>query len=73
MNDWGTQLPDLTLVRNASRALEGRGFDTHTVTIVLNGQHGGWDVTIEATDEDLQDHEFTYILERHGSLEEVVI
>ena len=31
-------------------------YDVHTVLLVLNGQHGGFDLRIEATDADLTDH-----------------
>lgn len=70
MSDWGTPLPELTEVRHAAVALEQEGYDVHTVRIVLNGQHGGFDVEIEATDEDLEDYVAHYRLERHGHLEQ---
>lgn len=70
MSQWGTATPDLTMVRNAARAVEREGFDVHTITIILNGQHGGFDVTIEATNEDLEDHRAEYRLDHHGGLEQ---
>jgi hypothetical protein len=42
--------------------------DVHTITLVLNGQHGEFDLTIEATDEDLEDHKWTGIAHRSGGV-----
>ena len=40
--------------------------DVHTITFVLNGQHGEFDVTILATDEDGEDVTYTAIAHRTG-------
>lgn len=66
MSDWGTKAPNMEAVQVAARALETEGFDVHTVKIVLNGQHGGWDVIIEATDEELEDFRAYYQMDSHG-------
>jgi hypothetical protein len=68
MSDWGTPVPDLDGIAEEARRLEAGGLDVHTITIVLNGQHGGFDVIIESTDTEMEDHKHEYILERYGSL-----
>lgn len=42
--------------------------DIHTVTLVLNGQHGEFDLVVEATDEDLEDHRWEGIAYRNGGV-----
>jgi hypothetical protein len=69
MSDWGTPVPDLSGVTEACQGLERDGFDVGEIHIVLNGQHGGWDVTVESTNEDMEDCKHVYILERYGSVE----
>lgn len=48
------------VVREVSRYVavieSGSRYDIHTVVLVSNGQHGGYDLRIEATDADLTDH-----------------
>lgn len=73
MSDWGTPVPDLSQVTYAAKGMEDEGLDVHTITVMLNGQHGGWDVRIEATNEDMEDVSRQYILERYGSVEEVTV
>lgn len=46
--------------------LSRNGYDIHTVSMILNGQHGGWDVRIEATDDALQDHAWDLTMSVHG-------
>ena len=45
------------------------GFDVHTVKIELNGAHGGFDIDFLATNNDLEDYCFEFLLDRNGSLE----
>jgi hypothetical protein len=42
--------------------------DVHTITLVLNGQHGEFDLTIEATDADMEDHKLTGVAHRTGGV-----
>lgn len=44
------------------------GYDVHTVLLVLNGQHGEFDLRVEATDDDLEDHAWTGIVGRYGGV-----
>jgi hypothetical protein len=43
--------------------------DVHTITLVLNGQHGEFDLTIEATDQDMEDRTWTGIAHRSGGVD----
>lgn len=67
-NDWNTPMPPLNDVQFQAEAYNACGYDVHTINIVLNGQHGGFDVTFLATDDDMQDHVFDFELDRNGSL-----
>lgn len=49
-------VPHLFELQNKMDELDRNGYDVHAVKLVTNGQHGGWDVTIEATDDALEDH-----------------
>lgn len=70
MSDWGTPAPDLTMVKNAARAMENDGLDVHTMTVMLD--NGEWRVTIEATDEDLQDVSREFRMDVRGwAIEEI--
>jgi len=42
--------------------------DIHTITLVLNGQHGEFDLAIEATDADMEDRKWTGIAHRAGGV-----
>jgi hypothetical protein len=44
--------------------------DIHTVTLVLNGQHGEFDLVVEATDGDMEDRRWTGIAYRTGGVSE---
>lgn len=44
--------------------------DVHTVTLVLNGQHGEFDLTVEATDDDMEDHTYRGVAHRGGGVTE---
>jgi hypothetical protein len=50
--------------------VDGR-VDVHTVTLVLNGQHGEFDLVIQATDGDMEDVEFTAVAHRLGGLTDI--
>lgn len=43
-------------------------YDVHTVLLVLNGQHGEFDLRIEATDDDLEDHAWIGVAHRTGGV-----
>jgi len=42
--------------------------DIHTITLILNGQHGEFDLVVEATDEELEDHRWEGIAYRSGGV-----
>jgi hypothetical protein len=42
--------------------------DVHTVTLLLNGQHGEFDLVIEATDNDMEEHRWTGVAHRSGGV-----
>lgn len=46
-------------------------YDVHTITLVLNGQHGEFDLTVEATDDDLEDYQWKGIAYRHGGVDDL--
>jgi hypothetical protein len=54
-------------VRDVEAPRKGE-IDVHTMTLVLNGQHGEFDLTIEATDADMEDHKWTGIAHRSGGV-----
>jgi len=50
-------------------SVEGEEMDVHTITLVLNGQHGEFDLVIEATDMDtMEEHRWTGIAHRTGGV-----
>lgn len=62
----------MAAVANAVREVEIAGNDVHTVTLVLNGQHGEFDLVVEATKDDadglLEDVKFEGIAHRYGGV-----
>jgi hypothetical protein len=42
--------------------------DIHTVTLILNGQHGEFDLVVEATDGDMEDHRWEGVAYRSGGV-----
>ena len=42
--------------------------DVHTVTLLLNGQHGEFDLVIEATDKDMEEHRWEGVAHRSGGV-----
>jgi nitrate reductase NapAB chaperone NapD len=42
--------------------------DVHTVTLVLDGRHGEFNLVIEATDEEMEDHRWEGIAHRTGGV-----
>lgn len=60
------EVPSLHLVQEKADELDRAGLDVHTVSVVINGSHGGWDVTIEGTDENLDNHKHKFILDQLG-------
>jgi len=42
--------------------------DIHTITLVLNGQHGEFDLVVEATDQDMEDRKWEAIAYRSGGV-----
>ncbi len=67
MSDWGTTFPSLEGVNEATKLMESEGLDVHTVTIMLN--NGLWQVTILATDEDLDAAELLFWMDNHGGVD----
>lgn len=42
--------------------------DIHTITLILDGQHGEFNLVIEATDENLEDHRWEGIAHHNGGV-----
>ena len=57
-------IPSMHLVQAEALKLEAKGYEVHTMNLVLND--GDWQVTIEGTDEWLDNHRFLYDLDRYG-------
>jgi hypothetical protein len=55
--------------------LETKGHEVHTIKLVLNGQHGEFDLTVEATTDTrfLEDVTATGIAHRSGGVTELVV
>ena len=69
MLDFATRFPaDLSAVSNKVDEINEQGNAVHTVKIELNGQHGGWDVFIYFSDEELDDHGLVYTMDTHGGM-----
>lgn len=71
---WNTPMPPLDEIRAAANRVAEDGempLDVHTVKVTLNGQHGGWDVRLEATDEDMADVTLVGILSPFGALQDL--
>lgn len=69
VNEQNTRMPDTSQIAEVARNFGRMGFDVHTVKLELNGTHGGFDVDFLATDDDLQDYCFEFLLDSSGSLE----
>lgn len=63
--------PRLDLVTAKAQELSDAGYDVHTMNLVLfDGDH--WQVRIEATDADMENQAFLFVLDKYGSrLDEV--
>jgi hypothetical protein len=55
-------------VADAVDAIDDGDIDIHTISLVLNGQHGEFDLRIEATDDDMEDRLWTGIAHRGGGI-----
>jgi hypothetical protein len=56
-------------VEDAVHAVEASGpYDVHTILMVLNGQHGEFDLRIEATNDDLEDYAWEGITNKYGGV-----
>ena len=69
VNDQNTWMPVPSGFAEVARNYGRMGFDVHTVKIELNGAHGGFDIDFLATNNDLEDYCFEFLLDRNGSLE----
>ena len=59
----------LLSVADAVREVETtHGVDVHTITLTINGQHGEFDLIVDASDQDMEEHRFTGIVERRGGV-----
>lgn len=66
-NDWNTQFPtDLNAISEEVDRRAERGLDVHTVTIIMD--NGTWEVKMEATDADLDNHILLYEIGTYGGL-----
>lgn len=69
MLDFGTMFPsDLSVINNKVEEINEAGHAVHTVQILLN--NGAWQVTITASDDDLDDVVFELWLNHWGGLME---
>lgn len=69
-----TSIHTMAAVATVIDDLETRGHEVHTVTLVLNGQHGEFDLTVLATtDPDLEEVKATGIAHRSGGVSELVV
>lgn len=59
-------VPSLQLVQEKADELALQNYDVHTMTMITNGNHGGWDVTFLATDSDLEPLTFEFTMDPHG-------
>jgi hypothetical protein len=60
-----TPIPHLHKLEQTCKEIAEKGFDVHTVSFILYDCHI-WQVTIEATDQDLEDHRFLYEMDKYG-------
>lgn len=58
-------IPSLHQVQAKADELNRAGYDVHTMNVVLWDGHI-WQVRLEATDQDLEDHVFLYALDLYG-------
>jgi hypothetical protein len=65
---YGSPSHMLAAVADAVAAVETDTVNVHTITLVLNGAHGEFDLTIEASDEDCEPVVFTAIAHRSGGI-----
>lgn len=68
INSQNTRMPDTSQIAEVARNFGRMGFDVHTVVIELNGTHGGFDVDFKATNDDMEDYCFEFLLEQSGRL-----
>lgn len=47
---------------------EDEDIDVHTITLILNGQHGEFDLLVEATDENMEDLKWNGVAHRTGGV-----
>jgi hypothetical protein len=55
-------------VADAIDAIDDGSIDVHTVTLILNGQHGEFDLRVEATDDDMEERVWTGVAYRTGGV-----
>jgi hypothetical protein len=68
-HSWNTPFPDLSEVKGAVDRLADDAslrLDVHTATVRLN--NGGWDLILEATDEDLADWTLMGTVSQYGAV-----
>lgn len=58
-------IPTLHVLQEELDRLSRQGYDVHTFNITLY-DGSCWQVRVEATDDDLEDHTFLYELDLHG-------
>jgi hypothetical protein len=68
-NTYGPE-PMLASVAESLKSVEkDEAMDIHTVTLMLNGQHGEFDLVVEATDmDDMEEHRWEGIAYRYGGV-----
>jgi hypothetical protein len=61
----------MSAVADAIDATDTGDIDVHTITLVLNGQHGEFDLRIEATNDDMEERVWTGIAHRGGGVSDL--
>ncbi len=58
------------MLKSVAQAVDSvpAGVEVHTITLVLNGQHGEFDLTILGSDDDMEDVTITAIAHRSGGI-----
>lgn len=68
-NTYGPDAMLASVAQAITRDVESNpDMDVHTITLVLNGQHGEFDLSVEATDADMEDHTWVGIAYRSGGV-----
>lgn len=67
-NTYGSAAMMASIADAVSKFETGHMVDVHTITLSLSGQHGEFDLTVEATNGDMEDVKMTAIAHRYGGV-----